>query len=71
MAKFIRLHNAKNNTVVLINTDMISLVDTDELVMPGKKEPKLVSTIYTHSASDVKEFSVNETPEKIYEMLTA
>lgn len=59
--KFIRLHNAENNSVVVVNVDCIDIVDTDE------KNGRLVSTIYT--SSDIKEFSVNESPEKIFTML--
>ena len=70
-ARFIRLHNAENNTVVILNVNSITLIDTDEAPSVDGKGKRLVSTIYTNSNSDVKEFSVNETPEKIYDMISA
>ena len=61
--KFIRLHNSENNTVVVININGIMLIDTDE------ENGKTVSVIYMSNDCDVKEFNVNETPEKIYSMI--
>lgn len=59
---FLRLHNASNNSVVIVNINKIDIIDTDET-----EDGRLVSTIYT--SSDIREFTVNETPEKIYAML--
>jgi hypothetical protein len=61
--RFIRLHNAENNTVVVINIKHIALIDTDEV------NERIVSVIYLENTCDVKEFNVNETPEKIYTMI--
>ena len=58
--KFIRLHNSENNTVVVINIGSIALIDADE------ENGRPVSVIYMNNECDVKEFNVNETPEKIY-----
>ena len=60
--KFLRLHNAENNTVVIVSVDAITVLDTDEM-----NDGRIVSTIYVDA--DLKEFSVNETPEKIYSMI--
>ncbi len=60
--KFLRLHNASNNSVVVVSLDTIDIIDTDTT-----DDGRVVSTLYT--SSDIKEFSVNETPEKIYTMI--
>lgn len=60
--KFLRLHNASNNSVVIVSLDVIDIIDTDTA-----PDDRIVSTLYTNS--DIKEFSVNETPEKIYTMI--
>ncbi len=60
--KFLRLHNASNNSVVVVSLDTIDIIDTDTT-----DDGRIVSTLYT--SSDIKEFSVNETPEKIYTMI--
>lgn len=60
--KFLRLHNASNNSVVIVSLDAIDIIDTDTAY-----DGRIVSTLYTNS--DIKEFSVNETPEKIYTMI--
>ena len=60
--KFLRLHNASNNSVVIVSLDVIDIIDTDTAY-----DGRIVSTLYTNS--DIKEFSVNETPEKIYTMI--
>lgn len=60
--KFLRLHNASNNSVVIVSLDVIDIIDTDTT-----PDGRIVSTLYTNS--DIKEFSVNETPEKIYTMI--
>lgn len=61
--KFIRLHNAENNTVVVINIEHICVIDTDEV------GGRTVSTIYMDTVSSIQDFQVNETPEKIYQMI--
>lgn len=61
--KFIRLHNAENNTVVVINIEHICVIDTDEV------GGRTVSTIYMDTVSSIQDFQVNETPEKIYAMI--
>lgn len=63
MSKFIRLHNVENNTVVIINIDVICIIDTDEY------NGRIVSVIYTNSSANMEDFKVNETPEKIYSMI--
>ena len=63
--KFIRLHNAENNSVVIVNVDSISLIDTDEV------DGKICSLIYLNSSSDVDKFNVNESPEKIFDMISS
>ena len=60
--KFLRLHNASNNSVVIVSLDVIDIIDTDTAY-----DGRIVATLYTNS--DIKEFSVNETPEKIYTMI--
>ena len=67
MGKFIRLHNSENNTVVLINTNIITIVDTDEYNDDGKA--RIVSRIYTDNSTNIDDFQVNESPEKIFEMM--
>ena len=59
---FLRLHNVSNNSVVVVSLDTIDIIDTDVT-----DDGRVVSTLYTNS--DIKEFSVNETPEKIYTMI--
>lgn len=64
MKNFIRLHNTDSNTVVVINTEMITLIDTEEV-----ESGKFCSKIYLKNDAELNEFTVNETPEKIYEMI--
>lgn len=66
MKKFIRLHNSNNNTVIIVSLEDIILVDTDT-----DSEEKTVSRIYLKNSSDLESFTVNETPEKIYGMITS
>lgn len=61
--KFLRLHNANDNSVVIVNIESISIIDSD------KDSGKSNSIIYTNSSANMDEFSVNESPEKIYTML--
>lgn len=61
--KFIRLHNAENNTVVILNVDKISIIDTNEI------NGRTCSVIYMDASSDIQEFNINETPEKIFTMI--
>ena len=61
--KFIRLHNADNNTVVVINVEHICVIDTNEV------GGRTVSIIYMDTVSSIQEFNVNETPEKIFTMI--
>ncbi len=61
--KFIRLHTSENNNVVIVNVDSISIIDSNN------KDGKNRSTIYTDSSTNMEEFTVNESPEKIYTML--
>lgn len=60
---FIRLHNADNNTVIIINIDHIVMVDSDT------SKEKLSGLVYMDNTTGVDEFNVNETPEKIYSMI--
>ena len=50
--KFLRLHNASNNSAVIVSLDVIDIIDTDTA-----PDDRIVSTLYTNS--DIKEFSVN------------
>jgi len=61
---FIRLHNASNNSVVIVNVNNIVCIDTDET-----EYKRIVSEIVLSDASDLESFYVNESPEKIYEMI--
>ena len=61
---FIRLHNASNNSVVIVNVNNIVCIDTDE-----NEYNRIVSEIVLSDASDLENFYVNESPEKIYDMI--
>lgn len=61
---FIRLHNASNNSVCIVNVNNIVCIDTDE-----SEYKRIVSEITLSDASDLESFYVNESPEKIYEMI--
>lgn len=61
--KFIRLHNAENNTVVIINIEHIVVIDTNEI------NGRTVSIIYLDERAGIQEFNINETPEKIYTII--
>lgn len=61
--KFIRLHNAENNTVVIINIEHIVVIDTNEI---GNRT---VSIVYLDERAGIQEFNINETPEKIFTMI--
>lgn len=63
MSKFLRLHNAENNTVVIVNVDTIAVIDSDTY------NDRVVSTMYLRKDSDLDSFKVNESPEKIFEMI--
>ena len=63
MSKFLRLHNAENNTVVIVNVDTIAVIDSDTY------NDRVVSTIYLLKDSDLDSFKVNESPEKIFDMI--
>ena len=61
---FIRLHNASHNSVVIVNINNIVCIDTDE-----NEYNRIVSEIVLSDASDLENFYVNESPEKIYDMI--
>lgn len=61
--KFIRLHTSENNNVVIVNIDSISIVDSNN------KDNRNCSTIYTDAGTNMEEFTVNESVEKIYSLL--
>lgn len=63
MSKFLRLHNAENNTVVIVNVDTIAVIDSDTY------NDRVVSIMYLRKDSDLESFKVNESPEKIFEMI--
>ena len=63
MSKFLRLHNAESNTVVIVNVDTIAVIDSDTY------NERVVSTVYLLKDSDLESFKVNESPEKIFEMI--
>lgn len=65
MSKFIRLHNTGNNSVLILNTEHIVLIDTDEV------NGKICSVVYLNKESDLDKFNVNESPEKIYDMINS
>ena len=61
---FIRLHNCNNNSVVIVNASGISCIDTNET-----EYDRVVSEIIMDQSSNLETFYVNESPEKIYEMI--
>lgn len=65
--EFIKLHNADNNSTVIIRIELIAVIDTDTIVKGDTT--RTVSTIFLKEEADMKEFKVNETPERIYEMI--
>jgi len=62
MNKFIRLHNANNNSVIVVNVNDISVIDTQEF------EGRLCSYVITRN-ENTPDFWVNETPEKLFKIL--
>jgi len=64
MKQFIKLHNTEDNTLIIINSQNIDLIDTEWV----DDRNRYVSHIYTKSET-VTDFYVNETPEKIFQML--
>ena len=65
---FIRLHNADTNSVLIVNVNQISLVDTDTISGRDGSE-RTVARVFMSVDSDVKDFKVNESPERIWEMI--
>ena len=63
MSKFLRLHNCENNSVVIVDMNRVACIDTTT------HKDRNVSTLYLDNTSDIEEFQVNESPEKIFEML--
>ena len=63
---FIRLHNVTDNSVVCIKQDKLVMFDTSE----DEYSNRLVSEIYVDS-DDIDTFKVNETPDKIYNMIAS
>jgi len=63
MKQFIRLHSFEDNTIVLFNVDNIEGVSTT-----ADEEGKIYSYVYVEHVDDG--VAVNETPEKIYKMLS-
>lgn len=64
MKQFIKLHNTDDNTLIIINSQNIDLIDTEWV----DDRNRYVSHVYTNS-ENVTDFYVNETPEKIFQML--
>lgn len=60
MGKFIRLHNTDDNSVIVINKDLIILIDSNV------EYNRVVSTIHLDG---FEPFNVNESPEKIFTMI--
>ena len=60
MAKFIRLHNTEDNSVIIVRSDKIVIIDSNI------DYNRLVSTVHVEG---MEPFNVNETPEKIFTML--
>jgi len=65
---FIRLHNADTNSVLIVNVNQISLVDTDTASGRDGSE-RTAARVFMSVDSDVKDFKVNESPERIWEMI--
>lgn len=63
--KFIRLHNADDNSVVIINIENVAVIDS------VTKDKRVVSRVYFTKDGDIDPFDVNETPEKIFEMINS
>ena len=61
---FLRLHNTESNSVLIINIDLIAVIDT----VTGSNG-KVCSKIFMKNEAELNEFTVNETPEKIYDMM--
>lgn len=67
---FLRLHNAETNSVVIINAEMIGIIDTDTITpKDNPASPRTVSLIFMNKEVGVEEFMVNESPERIYDMI--
>lgn len=61
---FLRLHNTETNTVLILNADLIAVIDTETI-----SNNKICSKIFLKGDAEINEFTVNETPEKIYDMM--
>lgn len=64
MKQFIKLHNSNDNTIIIVNSSKIDLIDTEW----SDDRNRFISHIYLNSNS-VSDFHVNETAEKIFQML--
>ena len=63
MKQFIKLHNSNDNTIIIVNSSKIDLIDTEW----SDDRNRSISHIYLNSNS-VSDFYVNETAEKIFQM---
>lgn len=61
---FLRLHSTETNTVLILNAELIAVIDTET-----GSNGKICSKIFLKNDAEINEFTVNETPEKIYDMM--
>ena len=59
----LRLHDADNNSVILVNRNLITLLQAQE-----SEDGKKYTMIFINN-TDINNITVNETPDKIYQML--
>lgn len=60
--QFLKFHEATNNTVVYIDITEVAVIDTDDSKIPSRN----VSRVYFLNSTNVPNFCVNETVEKIF-----
>ena len=65
---FIKLHNYENNTPIGIAVDSISVIFTTSTSKGNGPEMRMLSNVYFTVDTNIKNFYVNETPEKIAQM---
>lgn len=59
---FLKLHSSDDNSVIIVNTDIISVISQNE------ENKKNVTTIYFNNEA-IESASFNESPERIYKMI--
>ena len=60
--KFLKLHSSDDNAVMIVNTEIISVISQSE------EDGKNVTTMYFNNES-IESASFNESPERIYKMM--